>query len=381
MIHVTENIKRCGSILILCLVILALAGTAVSAENTTTEKQEITITDLLDRTVTVKVPVERVVLGSARDIHEIAAIEGDQFLSKIVGWGPDLVDSDKDTYLKIKESYPEVDDIPDIGSFLKGTFSAEKTASFNPDVVIIPYWEKDRCMGDVEKLEAAGIPVVFTDFWKEPLANPPKSMRILGQLFGKEDRANEIAGYFEEKVNYIEDKINAEQTDKPTVYVECGWKGPKEYGNTYGKAGWGIIVDAAGGQNIAESADMSTITPEFLVAQNPEKIVISGANWPDAAGSLHLGYFSEPAQAREELESYTKRDGWSNLDAVKNNEVYGPFHGFCFRIYNYAALEALAKWLNPGMFDEFDPEGEVKEFHEKYMPYEYSGTWFTSLKE
>lgn len=367
--------------IVICMVFLVILIAGASADSQEIVKNEITLVDMLDRTVTLSVPVERIVLGSSRDIHEISALEGDQFLKRIVGWGPDIKDTDKDTYMKILELYPEAESIPDVGSWNKGTFSAENVVSLNPDVVIIPYWEKDKCMDDVQKLEAAGIPVVFTDFWKEPLQNPPKSMRILGQLLGKEDRAEEIAGYFEDKVAYIKDTIQKESLSKPRVYVECGWKGPSEYGNTYGKAGWGILVDAAGGDNIGEITDMSTVTPEYLLSQNPEKIVISGANWPDAVNSLRLGYYATPEQAKSLLSGYTTREGWNNIDAVKNNEVYGPFHGFCFRIYNFIALEALAKWFHPEIFSEFDPEGELMQFHEKFMPFEYSGTWFTSLKE
>jgi iron complex transport system substrate-binding protein len=257
--------------------------------------------------------------------------------------------------------------------------------SLNPDVVLIPAWGKDKTMNDVEKLEDAGIPVVFTDFWGSPLDNPSISMKLIGKIFGEEDRADEIAQFFDDKIAGIKETIGKKKAKKPTVYVECAWKSIKEYGNSYGNsAGWGALVNAAGGINIAGdvvNATTGTISPEYLLSKNPDKIVFSGSYWKDAPESLRLGYTADPSRARELLDGLTTRDGWQNLDAVKNKEVYGLFHGMSFHIYNYIGLEALAKWFYPDLFGEFDPEGDFKEFHRKYMPYDLSGTWFTSLRE
>jgi iron complex transport system substrate-binding protein len=372
------------SLMVVTVLFLSCAG-FVSASDTTGAKKEITLTDMVGRTVSVQVPVERVILGSSRDLHEIAALRGDEFLKNIVGMGPDLKNWDYDTYMKMKETYPEIDNIPDVGYFYSGTFSVEKAVSLNPDVVIIPAFAREVSKSDVEKLEAAGIPVVYTDFWDNVLENPQKSMRILGQLFGKEERANEIADYFDHKITTIQDTIEKAKVSKPTVYVEVGSKGVKEYGNTYGDLkGWGTMVKAAGGENIAGPEIKSgegSISPEYLFSKNPDKIVIAGSYWKDVPDSLRIGYFVEPDQSKELLKGFTTREGWNNLDAVKNNEVYGLFHGMSFHLTNFVGLEALAKWFYPELFSEFNPEIDLKEFHEKYMPYDYSGTWFTSLKE
>ncbi|AKB83563.1 periplasmic binding protein [Methanosarcina barkeri 3] len=348
-----------------------------------TENNTITVTDLAGRTVSLKVPAERVVLGSSRDLHEFAAIEGENFSKKIVGWGPDLKDTDKDTYDKFKEKYPEIENIPDVGSFSKGTFSVEKVVSLNPDLFTIPLWDYEKAKDDIERLEQAGIPVIVIDFWAKPLDNPPKSVILMGKLLGKEKRANEIADFYNDQTNIVYSRIAKITRQKPTVYVECGWKGSDTYGNSYSNVGWGELINRSGGSNIAGnfSEQMPTINPEFLLDKDPDIIIISGANWPAAPSSLRLGYYTKEDDSRELLKGYLNRPGWNTLKAVQNENVYGVFHGCCFRIYNYAALQAFAKWFYPEDFKDINPEAGIKEYHEKFMPIDYSGTWILELKE
>lgn len=366
-------------IIILATGIFLLSGSPEKS----TENNTITVTDFAGRNVSLKVPVERVVLGSSRDLHEFAAIEGEDFSKKIVGWGPDLKDTDKDTYDKFKEKYPEIENIPDVGSFSKGTFSVEKVVSLNPDLVTIPLWDYEKAKEDIKKLEQAGIPVIVIDFWAKPLENPPKSVILMGKLLGEEKRANDIANFYNDQTNIVYSRITKITRQKPTVYVECGWKGPDTYGNSYSNVGWGELINRSGGSNIAEnfSEQMPTINPEFLLDQDPDIIIISGANWPAAPNSLRLGYYTKEDNSRDLLKGYLNRPGWNTLEAVQNENVYGVFHGCCFRIYNYAALQAFAKWFYPEDFKDIDPEAGIKEYHERFMPIDYNGTWILELKE
>ncbi|WP_269851614.1 hypothetical protein [Methanosarcina horonobensis] len=71
------------------IIIISAAGIFLlsGSSEKLTENNIITVTDLAGRSVSLKVPVERVILGSSRDLHEFAAIEGEDFSRKIVGWG------------------------------------------------------------------------------------------------------------------------------------------------------------------------------------------------------------------------------------------------------------------------------------------------------
>lgn len=75
------------------------------------------------------------------------------------------------------------------------------------------------------------------------------------------------------------------------------------------------------------------------------------------------------------MTGFVQRPGWDTINAVKNHEVYGIYHGYCFSIYNFAALEAFAKWFYPDLFGDVDPDAVLREYHDRFMPIDYGGTF------
>ena len=368
--------------LLTVFLLFTLTGCGGSGENKEKAKsEEITVTDLAGRTVLVKAPVERVVLGSSRDLHEFAAVAGTDFIEKIVGWGPDLKRYDKDTYDKFSEKYP-INDIPEVGYYYTEDFSIEKVVSLSPDIVIFPMFQYDLAKDDLPKFEQAGIPVVFTDFYHEPLENSTKSVALLGKILDKEKRAKEITDFFNEQTNSVYSRIDKINKTKPRVYHEVGWKGPSEYGETYGNIGWGKIMGRAGGDNIAKdsTSQSPTITPEFLLDADPDIIIINGSYWPATPSSMRLGYYADKNSSLTLLQAFLNRPGWDSLKAVQNKEVYSIFCTYDSRIYSFAGLQAMAKWFYPEEFKDLDPEAGVIEFHKRFMPIDYSGVWMLELK-
>ena len=345
------------------------------------EAEKMTVTDLSGRQITVETPLKRIVLMSSRSIHEFAAVLGDDFLAPIVGWSTDLKLMDRDSYDKFSAKYPSIADIADVGYTYKNTFSVEKLISLKPDAVFMPLWMYNSTTAERAKMEAAGIPVIVLDFWKEPLDNPPASLRLMGRLFDREARAEEISSLFEKTVGDVLARLAKADRPAPSVYVEVGNKAGREYGNTYGDMGWGAMVKRSGGDNIAEEIVERTakIDPEYLLARNPDHIVISGSFWENSPGSVRLGYHAVEEESLRLLKGYTERSGWKTLKAVKNDNVYSIYHGFCFHIYNFVAVQALAKWFHPDLFPDLDPEKSLKDFHARFMPVEYEGVWMVKL--
>jgi len=345
-----------------------------------------TIADMASREVSVKIPVERIVLASSRHLHEFAAVGGAEVIDQIVGWGSDLNLYDQNTYLKYQGEFPQIDDITDIGYHYKGTFSVETVVTLQPDVVVFPLWlvEEEGVGDDVFKLEKAGIPSVFIDYYVEPFEHPVASTTIIGKLLGKESRAKEVTDFYQEQVNKVSEKLANLGSAKTTAYVEVGSKGPPEYGNTYSSAsGLGALVDIAGGDNIADGVieGSGAMNPEYLLTADPDVIIISGSYWPSTADSMRLGYHAAEADSRALLRAFTERGGWDTLSAVQNGRVHSIFHGFSFRIYNFAGIQAYAKWLYPALFSDMDPAANFQEFHERFMPVEYSGVWMLDITE
>jgi iron complex transport system substrate-binding protein len=377
--------------IIIFLVLFPTLATSCSApannnDNKVNIQTQTTITDIADREVSVNTPIEKIVLASARHLHEFAAVGGAEIIDKIVGWGSDLNLYDQDTYLKYRDAFPQIYDIIDIGYHYKGTFSVEAVVNLEPDVVVFPLWllDQEGVSDDVLKLEKANIPTVFIDYYEKPFENPVKSTRIIGQLLSKESRAKEIIEFYQEKVNEVSSKLATLRLPKTTAYVEVGSKGPLEYGNTYSsESGLGALVTKAGGANIADGIidGSGLINPEYLLTTDPDVIIISGSYWPATGDSMRLGYHTVEADSKALLQAFTERGGWDTLSAVSNGRIHSVFHGFSFRIYNFAGIQAFAKWLYPDVFSDLDPAANFQEFHNRFIPVKYGGVWMLDINK
>lgn len=342
--------------------------------------------DIIGRQVSVVVPAERVILASARDIHIFDAVAGKDGLKKIVGWGSDLKLMDHDSYVKYKGKFPEVEGIPDIGYHLKGTFNVEKIILLKPDVIIVPKWVlvQEGAMDDIAKLNQAGIPSIVTDYWERPFENTVPSTILLGTLLGKGKRAQEIVDFYLKQMGVVAARLQKINKSKPGVYVECGWKGPSDYGGSYGDdVGWGAMVVKAGGTNIADGIIPKGVTvpinPEYLLKENPDVIIITGSYWSETKGAMRLGYHANFKESRELLLAFTERSGWNTLSAVQDGRVYSIFHPWVGLIQHFVAVQSFAKWFYPEEFKDLNPEENLKEFCREFLSVDYSGVWMLSM--
>jgi iron complex transport system substrate-binding protein len=348
------------------------------------KEKKLTLIDLADRTVTIDKPVERIILqssGSGGAFYTLFALEGKDAPEKIVGWDPGLKKYRMWIYEKFLEACPELENIPNVGS--GGDLSVEQVISLNTDVFILPAYSWKTAKDVFEKVEQAGIPILTIDYHTETLETHWKSIMLLGRVLDREERAQELVDYYEEQVNEVYSRLEKIDKPMPKVYVECGSKGPSEYGNTYGNYMWGALIEKCGGINIAEGVieRWAPINPEYLLDANPDVIIITGSNWPKSPGSMKLGYYADSEESRELLKAFTERPGWDTLNAVKNNRVYSTHHGISRDIWDFVPIQFMAKCFYPEEFDDLDPEESFKEFHEKFLPVDYSGVWMMSLEE
>jgi iron complex transport system substrate-binding protein len=160
------------------------------------------ITDLAGRNVTLDLPVDTVVIADSPCMNAFSAVAGEDFLSYIVGLDSGLAKYYPALYEAYARDHPRIGDLPQVGSIDTSTFSDETVISLHPDVLILPLWAKEYGMlPSMERLEKAGIPVVFVDFYMSPYLGDSyqKSISVLGKLLGKEERADEIVEYYNEQ--------------------------------------------------------------------------------------------------------------------------------------------------------------------------------------
>ena len=374
-------------LLIVSMLIAACGGPGETKKDTAQNNKPIEITDVTGRTVTLKKPAERVVLqwsGAGGPFFTISALMGKDTPKVIAGMDTSLQDYRADMWKHFTTEMPELAKIPVVGTIGDKTFNAEQVVALNPDVIFIPVDLKDQYESDAKaKMDAAGIQTIYIDYHAEKLESHQKSIEAIGKALGKEERAAEISKFYTDRVTRVLDRVSKINKPKPTVYLEVGMNGPEEFGNSFsGNYSWGALATMAGADVITKDVIKKTspINPEFILEKNPDIIMIMGSYWPKKPTSMRLGFEATEDSSQALLKAFTtERQGWSELKAVENKQVYSAHHGLPREVFDAAVFEYLAKTFYPEEFADIDPEATLKEFYDKFLPFSYSGIWFMHM--
>ena len=374
-------------LLIVSMLIAACGGPSETKKDSSQMNKPIEITDVTGRTVTLKKPAERVVLqwsGAGGPFFTISALMGKDTPKVIAGMDTSLQDYRADMWKHFTTEMPELAKIPVVGTIGDKTFNAEQVVALNPDVIFIPVDLKDQYESDAKaKMDAAGIQTIYIDYHAEKLESHQKSIKAIGKALGKEERAAEISKFYTDRVTRVLDRVSKINKPKPTVYLEVGMNGPEEFGNSFSSNySWGALATMAGADVITKDVIKKTspINPEFILEKNPDIIMIMGSYWPKKPTSMRLGFDTNEAKSQELLKAFTtERQGWPELKAVQSKNVFSTHHGLPREVYDVAVFEYLAKTFYPEEFKDVDPEGTLKEFYDKFLPFSYSGIWFMHM--
>ncbi|MEP3046956.1 MAG: ABC transporter substrate-binding protein [Roseibium sp.] len=368
----------------------ALAASAVMfASATIAHAEALTFTDVAGRQVTLTELPDKIILGEGRMMYGIAPLITGNPFEKIVGWNNDLILYDPDGFRKFEGAFPDdTARLINFGNPYAGDFSIEAVLESEADLVLLESGSlfKAKETGLIEKLDAAGVQVAFIDFRRNATENVVPSLLILGRILGEEKRTAEFIDFYMaqmRKVTNVVDTIPAE--DRPMVVVEnaAGWQvdfccwsfGPYNYGR---------FVELAGGTNYASTlanAYSVTLNLEGILDADPKHIVATGANWAESrpeVTSVLLGYDAEEEPNQKRIDTLAARAGFADLEGVKNGNYHAIFHQFYNSPYHFVAIQQLAKWFHPDDFEDLDPQATFKELHERFLPFDASGTFWMS---
>ncbi|PZU84624.1 MAG: iron siderophore ABC transporter substrate-binding protein [Chelatococcus sp.] len=358
----------------------ALLASSVAALAAPTE-----IVDAVGRKVTVDLPVKRLAVNF--NFEEFTAVAGVEGWRKVVGisrapwegWRPLIFD-------RYKAVIPNLAAMPDIGHTDDNSFSAEKVIGLKPDVLLMSDWGYKSAKTQMGQIEAAGIPVVVIDYNAQLLDRHLASTRALGKVMGQEGRAEELASLYERQYRDILERVaRAKAAGAPTktVYVELGRDGADTIGNTYNNTMWGAIVTALGANNLATGkipGPWGPLNAEAVIAGNPDLILFASSSWVGKTRAVRTGYDVAPEETRASLKPYAERPGWADIKAVRAGEINAIEHGLARTLYDFTAMQYLAKRLYPEQFADIDPVANFKAYHEKYLPIAFGGTWMLTLR-
>ena len=390
-----KTLKRFLAIPVMCTVIgtgaiaMAACGNSGggSSGSDTTASGKIEITDVDGKSYTFDKPLEKVIIQwsrSAGPFMTMSGLLGKDVHKYIAGMDNGLAEYRADMWNNYLKSIPELSNIPVIGN-VGEDFDTEGVIATGADAAIFPIGLKESAQEIQAKLEAAGIPVIYTDYHDETRENHIKSAQIMGKLFGKEERAQEMIDFYTEHRDNVESKVKEilKNEDRTDLYIEVGMGGPADFGNTYSNNYmWGGIAYDSGANSIGDGVieNASAIDPEYLLEADPDKIVFTGSYWPSEPTSIRMGFEADEAQTKKLIEAYFDRSGWNSLSAVQDKDIHVIHHGIGRELYDCVCYEYFAKVCFPDEFKDLDPTASLKEWYEKFLPYEFSGLWFYDYK-
>jgi len=351
---VSKQLKKFnGIVAILLVIVISLTACSKASQNQSqtsqTSKETVqTVTDLVGRQVEIKTPVHKVVGIGPGALRLITYIDGIDRVAGVENIDKKLVDGR--TYNVIFQD--KLAQLPTIGQGgPDSTPDAEKLIEINPDVIfVISLLDKAKA----DDLQAkTGIPVVVLSYGKLGTFEEDvyTSLKIIGKIMGKEDRAKEVVDYIKGVQKDLQDRTKDISEDKkPTVYIGAlGFKGAHGIESTQGNYPPFMAVNA---RNVADTLGQKgsvMIEKEKLLDWNPDIIFIDEGNFD----LVKQDYQKNP-------------DFYKNLKAVKNDNVYGILP---YNQYNTNIDTALAdsywvgKVLYPEQFKDIDPAEKAKEIY------------------
>ena len=317
------------------------------------KEKELTLVDTADRIVTVKKPVERVIVLNhyvGKLIRSLGAKD------KIVGI---MLTFATEPYCHF---WPDLRNKPVVSGHMSRSPDYEAIINLEPDVLFSFVGSGVEL---AEKLEPAGIRVVLLDC--NHMKTYTEETRRLGYILDKKDRAEEFIEFRQSLFDLVEERTKELKPDeKKTVYYE--------FYRPYSASGGGTRIDAviqeAGGLNIFGDIPHSfTADPEELLKADPDVIFKDLHTTPGYAQTDT----NKLEEAREEMLS---RPGWERLTAVKNDAVYiGTRETFVW-VGGALGVGHMAKRIYPDLFEDFDFEAFLKEYIVEWQGVPYQGVYF-----
>ena len=285
--------RKTALFLSLCVFISAMAGcgaqkqetpeTVTEAVEETVESGDTkTITDMRGKEVEIPQDPERVaILDKGFLVQTMRALGVTDRICATGGLITEAGDPEERDSLYL---FPEIMELPIIG-YPTDAVDFETLAGANPDLVILrnsEYIKDSEITADaISKIEEdLGLPLVVINgpgCYEEPsLEQQYEGIRVLGQVFGKEDRAQEITAYMQEQVAMVQERTaGIPEEDRPSV-MYIGLRNDDGvgvvWGDNFGDAKF--AGEYANIRNVYEEPSRSTMSAEQILTLDPEVMIL-----------------------------------------------------------------------------------------------------------
>lgn len=320
----------------------AFAMPVMAAEESTEGTRE--VTDVAGNVVEVPENISKIAVTPLPWFSVIYAIDGTS--ERMVSINPGAISAYTGNFLeKMDPEYGQIDSTA-IGKDF--SINMEEMVEMGVEAVVIWDYQED----EAKQLKELGIAPVMVK--NETVEELQESFRAIGELLGKEDRAQQFIDLYEdtyEKIKSYQDKV--ESAEKPKVLYLRNSELKLQGNDNFIKE----ALELAGADSVA--AENSDITMEEILEINPDIILLS---WFDEFTPEDL--YNNTIDGQD----------WSNVKAVQDKRVYKTPIG----IYRWDApgvetplmMEWLASLIQPEVFSDIDIRKEVADYFKTYFEYE-----------
>jgi iron complex transport system substrate-binding protein len=275
----------------------------------------ITLTDGLNRTVTLQGPAQRI----------ISLAPSNTELLYEVGAGAQVIGRDD-----FSDFPAEARALPRVGGSM-GDYDLAAIAALKPDLVLAAQINTPE---QVKALEDLGLTVFYIKN-PEHMDGLYQNLRFIGTLTGKTDLAEALIQSLDARIKTIWEKLPTITTHYK-VYYELDATDPTRPFTAGPGSYINYLLEIAGDQNIGAtlSSPFAPISSEEVINQNPDFILL---------GDTVYGVT---------IESVKERPGWSAINAVKNNRVFAFDDNIVSRptARIVDAIELLSGIIHPEVF-------------------------------
>jgi len=316
------------------------------------EEKKLTIIDSADRIVTVKKPVDRIVIVNRNVLETLRSLKATE---KIAGVTSSVT---TDTIF-----FPEFSEFPNVGS--QKNPDIETILELHPDVVFLYATQWEDQIDEIKSILHNADPevaVAALDCYKP--AWYIEEVRKLGYILDRREEAEEFIDFYQGCKRPIAEIVEGmSEDDKPKVCIL------RDFYTTYGvlSAEHQMVV-AAGANDIFGdiSGTGADVDGEEVITRDPEFTIWihrwEGGYLLDAGDTAELEVLRTNIMTRPELH---------NVTAVERENVYVVTNDVYRGARDFVGIAYMAKWFHPDLFEDLDPQALHQEYLTRFQGLDY----------
>lgn len=222
-------------------------------------------------------------------LYTLALLEPGNPAQRIVGWPADLARFDAQSWQLYTQKFPQIAAIPIISGNNFRQVNIESLLQLKPDLVILARYAREDGDNDllVSALNKAGVAVIYVDLRIDLLNNTVPSVRLLGEVLNRQQRAEQFIEFYQQHMAVIRQRLAGYQGPKPKVMLHLHLGRRDTCCTTAAHGNLGDLLTFAGGDNIANASVKGVygeLNPETILSANPDVYLATGMAGRRASG-------------------------------------------------------------------------------------------------